>query len=262
MPKNRPDQPRFAFSEDPIIAHYDWRLAAVTTISADTTLPGGRMWKAGSPVVAVCPINFNRKIRIRYNMPSVCGLLLDFSHQLYIESADVISLFRSKSPDGLLIVDDDSPLLYALERRMAAVVFAFTAVEAFANEMIEEAYTKKSFVYSDPNPQTGSSFTLEEIERHMPLETKLCGVLPEISSVRSPRGTLMWQRYAHMRKIRHFVIHPKLPDRVQHSPEADVLWKMLAEAEFRDFAVDARELMMHYAGNGSHPARWLFKCPF
>ncbi len=234
----------------------------MTTLAADAAMQGGGTLKAGAPVVVVCPVEYDRRTVLCYNMPSVCALLLDYSHHLFAESGDMLPLFTAATPDGDKTVEDDSPLMDILERRMASAVFAYTAVEAFANEMIEEAFMKKSFAYSDTNPNTGNPYTLEEIERRMPLEVKLCGVLPEIAGVKSPRGTLLWQRYAHMKTIRQFVIHPKLPDRVQHAPEAEVLWKKLTEAEFRDFAVDAKALMMYYAANGSHAARWLFKCPF
>ncbi len=252
----------YTFSEADNIANYDWRLGAVTTTIADSIHSNGLRLSAGSVVLAVCPVQYDMKTMLLYNMPNVCALLLDFAHRLFLESSDILSQFTEISVDGFRTAKNDGSLIEALERRMASAVFAFTAIEAFANEMIEEAYTKKNYSYSDPNPDTGKPYTLDEIERWMPLETKLCGVLPEIAAVKRPKGTVLWQYFAQIRKIRHYVIHPKLPDRIQHAPDAEVLWKMLTDSKFRDFAIDAKALMMHYAGNGSHSARWLFKCPF
>jgi hypothetical protein len=144
---------------------------------------------------------------------------------------------------------------------MAAAVFAYTALEAFANEALAFAYTHKKWVYSVTNPKDGQPFSLEAIERHMALDDKLCGALPEFFSVKSLRKVNgLWQRYSHLKRVRHFIVHPKLT--VQKSPKERSLWKMLADSTFRDFASDSKAIMMHFAGEGSYTARWLHRCPF
>lgn len=251
----------FVFSEPSNVNHYDWRLAVVTTLAEAWRSPSGKMHEAGTPGVAVCDVAYDDKRAIRFNMPSVCALLLDYAHRLWEDSADVLGELHLEEHAPLPTPTDDAKFMHLLERRMAIVVFSYTAIEAFANEMIEEAY-KNGYVYSSKNPKTDAPYTLEEIERYMELETKLCGVLTEIAKVKTPKGTAPWQRFGQMRKIRHFIIHPKQADKIQVAPESKVLWKMLTDSQFRDFASDAKALMMHYAADGAHPARWLFKCPF
>jgi len=136
-----------------------------------------------------------------------------------------------------------------------------SSLEAFANEVVDQAY-RLGYVYPDPNPRTGQPFTIEEIERTMPIETKLCGALPTITKTRSPKGTALWQRFGHLRKIRHIIVHPKPAQLVQTSPDVNRAWKLLTDASFRNFAIDAKALMMHYCAEGAHAARWLHKCPF
>lgn len=233
----------------------------VTTLSEAVRGPSGKMHEVGAPVVAICDVAYDDKRTIRFNMPSVCALLLDYAHRLWMESAEVLAGFHSDEHQALPTPTDEDVLMQLQERRMAIVVFSYTAIEAFANEMIEEAY-KNGYVYSLKNPKTDALYKLEEIERYMELETKLCSVLTEIAKVKSPKGMASWQRFGQMRKIRHFIIHPKQTDKIQVTPESKVLWKMLMDAQFRDFASDAKDLMMHYASAGAHPARWLFKCPF
>ena len=260
MPKSR--ESAYKFTEHPNVANYDWRLAVATTLAEPVLGAAGVLHEAGAPFVAFCPIKYDSKTSIQFNMPSVCGLLLDYANRLWVECNDAQALFTESLPNGAFTVKNDADLMFFLEKRMAIVVFAYTAIEAFTNEIIEEAYTKASYTYSEPNPKTGTAYTLEEIERYMDLETKLCGVLPEITKIKNPKGTAVWQTFGQMRKIRHFIIHPKLADKIQSSPDAQVLWKMLTDSAFRNFAVGAKDLMMHYAGAGAHPARWLFKCPF
>lgn len=251
---------QFKFSEDPGVAHYDWRLAAVTTVAQPLIRPGMPTIQAGTPLVAICPIEYDARINLVYNMPSVCALLLDYSQRMWTESQDILRVFDSDDGGGRRKPTDDGALMPILERRMAAVVFAYTALEAFANEVIEGAYTQQGYIYKIPAKEAG--YGLDEIERHTSLEEKLCSILPEIANVKTPKGSIHWQRFGHLRRIRHFIIHPKLPDKIQVSPRAKVLWKLLVDATFRNFAEDAREFMLYYAANGTHPARWLHKWPF
>jgi len=257
-PKTKP----YIFTEHENVAHYDWRLNAATTIAEDVRGPDGHLYKAGTSVVAVCPTKYDLKTSLRFNMPNVCALLLDHANRLWGECSDGKALFSRALPNGELTVEDDANLMPFLEKRMAIVVFSYTAIEAFSNEIIEEAYTKSGYTYSKLNPKSSNPYTLEEIERYVDIESKLCGVLPEITKAKNPKGTVIWQNFGHLRKIRHFIIHPKLADKIQVSPEAKALWKMLTDSTFRNFALDAKALMTHYAGGGAHPARWLFKCPF
>jgi hypothetical protein len=115
------------FSEHPNIADYDWRLTAVTTLAE----PAG-IHPAGTPIVAICEIEFDSKTLLRYSMPNVSALLLEYSHRAWQQSSDARSLFSVDGLNGHKEPADYSGLALLLERRMAAAVFAYTAIEAFA----------------------------------------------------------------------------------------------------------------------------------
>jgi len=191
-------------------------------------------------------------------------MLLDEAHRLWAESSDILALFANDG-DGTAASprtnEDDASLISLLQRRLGAVVFAYTAIEAFCNEVIGEAYSKKAYVYEQPSPKHNGPYTLEEIERYLSLSDKLNGVLPEVCGVKALRKSKHWASFRQLQTIRHFIIHPKLAERIQASPRERALWKMLSDASFHDYARDAKAIMMHYASNGSHPARWLHKCP-
>lgn len=256
--------PSFIFTEHENVAHYDWRLQFVSTVAQSSYGPEGTVvLAAGTPLVAVCPVEHDSKTHLRFNAPSVSALLLDHSHRLWLDSKNMLELFTEGegTSERPRTVPEDGPLFELLERRMAAVVFAYTSIEAFANEVIEEAYVKQAYTYSVLHPKTGVVYVLEEIQRYMSLDEKLTGVLPEICNVKTIRGGALWQRYRALTKTRHFIIHPKLADTIQKAPDDEVLWKRLSDSKYRDYAKDAKDIMMHYASNGSHAARWLFKCP-
>lgn len=259
--------PKFTFSEHPNAAKYDWRLQAVTTIAQPFRAPSGHVFNVGDVAVVSCPVEYDSRTYIHYNMPSVCGMLLDYSHRLWSESQDILSLFTqgkgtALEPKMLTDRNEDGPNIELLERRMGSVVFAYTALEAFANEVMEEAYGKHGYVYSQPK-KDGSQYSISDIERYLSLAEKLNGVLPEICGVKPVKqNSVLWPRFRHLETIRHFVVHPKLPDRIQSNPKAPVLWKKLSDDTFRDFSLVAKDVMMHFAGNGQHQARWLFRCPF
>jgi len=228
----------YKFTEHDNIAHYDWRLRAVTTAAAPFVSPNGVLFEAGTPIVAICPVEYNPKMQLRYNFPSVSALLLDYSHKLWSEGSNTLELFTeghgtASSPK---LPKSDGPLLDLLERRMAAVVFAYTAIEAFSNEALTFAYTHKKWVYSRINPGDGDAlYTLDDIQRFMSLDDKLCGPLPEFFGVKSlKKNDALWQTFKHMTRIRHFIAHPKLE--VQKSPKERTLWKLLVDTTFRDFA--------------------------
>jgi len=79
------------------------------------------------------------------------------------------------------------PILFNLfEQLILNIVFACTAMEAFCNQMIPDDFV---FVALGREKRSEKSFSKEQIERYISLDTKLAEVLPEVTGQRFDKGT-------------------------------------------------------------------------
>lgn len=250
------------FSEHPNVAEYDWRLWAATTVSETQQpmrLANGAIVNPGDVVVATCIAQHDHQRTLQFKLPSAAAFMLDMAHDLWPKCLGLLELFSDQMPDGSKVAPDDERLFRILEARMAHVVFSYTAIESFTNEMLF-SLTHHGFRYSIPNRKTGQPYTLNELD-HLSLATRLSAVMPEATGKRSPKkDNALWQSFSQLKRIRHFVIHSKVPDLIQPTPAADLLWKMLVDKQFRNFANVAKQMIMHFANEQT--GRWVFKCPW
>ena len=126
---------------------------------------------------------------------------------------------------------------------VAEVIFSFTAIEAFANESIQAAFT-----YSWKNSKEVKQLARADIERFVQLDEKLKRVLPEAHNLKSPAGTTAWQGFKELKAVRDRVVHMKSIDRRASGPEHQTLWGLMLEKKQHDFAEVAYQLI------GSYPA--------
>jgi hypothetical protein len=137
--------PRTAFSEAANIASEDWRLQAVTTLSEPAVL-NGKAFESGARVKAVALVEYDDKTTLQYGLPSTPALMLDFAREMYAQCSDMLPAFAGQDKNGIHQAHDDAAIISLLEKRMAVVIFSFTALEAFCNEVIARAYDR-GFVY-------------------------------------------------------------------------------------------------------------------
>jgi hypothetical protein len=92
------------------------------------------------------------------------------------------------------------------ETIITSVVFAYTAIEAFANICIPNNYI---YSYLDKEGNT-KNMKKEEIEKYCSLTEKLKFILPEILNCEKPTTkSLIWQRFIELEKLRKEIIHSK-----------------------------------------------------
>lgn len=251
-----------AFAEDPSIQNEDWRLQVMTTLAAPFLSPQtGHTHAIGTPIKGAAIVQFDPATVLQFGLPNIAALLLSFAKGLWVQSRDLVGHFDATAPNGARVATADGPILDILERRMGVVVFSFTALEAFANEVIAEAYDRGTYRYTRRFKKQMQTMSLIDVERHTSLDDKLDIILPAILCVKSPRGGLRWQLYLNLKELRDRIIHCKKQDRGSTSPGDMTLWEKLADDNFRDFADDAKVIIDHYwASQGQH--RWYRKWPF
>src|ERR1700720_477032 len=152
---------------------------------------------------------FKKKI-VSFGLPSGPALFLHLAHRAYSKIRDIDPLSLFDKHDQGIWPDDQKELFDFLEELVSHVVFSFTALEAFANEVIPDKFT-----YTFTVEKTGEKRTYgkDEIERRINLDEKLGTVLPQIFGLSSPKGGAVWEKYKTIKKARDRVIHLKSIDK-------------------------------------------------
>jgi hypothetical protein len=115
------------------------------------------------------------------------------------------------------------------ERCMIAVTFSFQAIEAFANQLVAEGLTGTIRLDRRDGPVDWGA---AEVERRCSTEEKVGVVLPEVSGLKSPKGTKLWENLVKLKDLRDVTIHLKSSDQyVRGRPDAQTLYFQLLNAD-------------------------------
>jgi hypothetical protein len=249
--------------EDPKIANRDYRLQAVTTLAEDFTSPfTGVTHKVGAEVVATGSVKYDKAHTLRFSLPNMTALFLNQSYIAWAESQILLQeeqFLASPSkfmPAGTLRPKNDTIFFNLLEQRMVAIVFAYTALESFANESIPDGYV---FRKEREDKKCIEEYTKDQAEV-LSLDTKLHDVLPPIYNIKSPKGTHTWTRYNLIKKLRDRIIHLKSKDRISTmNPHEQTIWKELLNKSNPNVALEAKEIVGYYLKNVPEKPRWFTK---
>ncbi len=247
--------------EHPSIANRDWRLYAVTTLEKDFKSPWtGILHKGGTPVCATAFAKQHKEI-LSFGAPTPPAMYLSLARKALKAAIEFFAQdtrnWRVKSTGFDQVLSDFEPhFLDALENLVACIVFSYTALEAFANMMIPDDF---NYERERSDQRFKEVYTREQIERFMSLDIKLHEILPKICSVRSPKGTKLWQDYVWLQELRDRCVHLKSSDWQHSSPEKvdEYVWTRLLSDRVRKAPQISFLLMRHY--HPSEQLRWLNK---
>lgn len=207
----------------------DWRLHAVARLAEDWKSPWtGQVAPKGSRLTVSAVLRLTKKKTITIPLPNATALFLSSA----AKSFSAAKALRDesgfdKSLHSEVSFGADAMVFDYLEHMLSATVLAFTAVEAFVNEVIPEEY-----VYPRQR-RTQKILELtakEDIERFVPLDEKLASVLPEVFACASPKGSRCWQEYQQLKGIRDRIVHMKSNDRKSSGPDVETVWKAIVLA--------------------------------
>ncbi len=204
---------------------------------------------------------------VSFSLPSAPGLFLNLAHKAFTAYRDVgVPALFDPHPQGIW-PDDHKPLLDFCEQYSAHVVFAFTALESFANEVIAHAVTENGYSYTTTRstrqgkPGEKVTYRGEKIERNVSLNEKLVQVLPDALTVDSPKGLHIWRDYKNLKGWRDRIIHLKMVDRQARGPEVESIWGDMLRNAKKPFCDNAHKIMGHY-GPKVTDRRWHQKYPY
>jgi len=170
---------------------------------------------------------FGRKV-VGFGLPSAPALYLNVARGAHLRRAaiDVESVFVAHPPPQGTWPEIHSTLFDYFEHFACEVIFSFTALEAFANEVVPS-----DFVYHFKSEKKAEpiALTKPDIERRVSLDEKLKRVLPEAYKFQSPSGTKVWQEYKVLKEVRDRLVHLKSIDRKSSGPEHQTLWGLMLE---------------------------------
>jgi hypothetical protein len=235
----------------------DWRCRVTTTLEKECKNPyTGKIYNKGAPVSLSTSIKHKDHV-IDIADPSAPALLLNQSIIAYNNALTIHPFLIDSKPS---VGEDISPRVFDfLELMMASIIFAYSSLEAFANEEIPENYN-----YETTRNRSALLVVLRKssIERNINLDEKLSIILPQVKKVNSPKGTRIWNEYVELGRIRDRIIHMKSADRIHstwnnHYP--NTLWSYLCNPKSINYPLVSKNLFLHF--KKIDETSWLKYCP-
>lgn len=231
----------------------DWRCRIVVRVAEATTVPGLGDLPAGAVAKGMGIIDYQSG-QLAFTLPNPTALFLNLSKKHYDEALTVAQDF-SVAPT-LQKQGDEASFAY-LENIMASVVFAYTALESFANEEIPDDFT-----YSVDKTKSTEVYNKAQIERFLSMEVKLGEILPAVCGVPSPKGVKIWQDYVALESLRHSIVHMKEADREHVGYSSQSVWSRLIKEPVPYAVPVAKGMIDHFYRPRSPKPHWYEHFPF
>ena len=242
------------------IEDIDWRHRVATFISEDSRNSEGKViYKKGAPVTLSTFAKYDDR-EIGFGDPSAPALFLNQSYKSLSEALD-LHLFLSDWPPS-----DEEPtsrIFDYLELVTASIVFAYSALESFANEEVPAEFIFEREEELESGLVVVRQFAKDEIERSLSLSEKLASVLPKALDMPSPKGEKPWQGFVYLQRFRNRLIHLKSSDRVHSKAEEmypDSIWNDLLNPDQLDYPSIAKSMILWFKDTAD--THWLKYCPF
>ena len=235
----------------------DWRCQAASTLAQPFTDQTGFVFPKGSEVVLQTIVRRGSNQLLALLLPNATAMLLDTARESFVRSEELLNdVEKQDTKGGVTSLRHDSDAFDLIGYRAASVVFAFCALEAFANEMLPGGYTHR---IERADGRCAETYSAAQIERWLQLDTKLGDILPAVLSRPSPKGGHVWQAYAQLRDARDRVIHMKTDDRRSAGPDEDTIWSTLIRiAPPHD---TAKAMIDHFLEGQVSLPRWASRYP-
>jgi hypothetical protein len=215
---------------------------------------------------ASCKAKINNT-EVTFSVPAHAALCLNVSHNAFkqMQQIPVERLFQ-KTSYGNAAEAGLSPLYTWFELMFVNIVFSFTALEAFSNQV-----TPDTFVFSKlrQDKKCEENYNKKQIERNLSLDVKLTEVLPKLTGTPFTKETKLWSEYSSLRAIRDRIIHVKSADIGIYDADNRSIWDELLDRRNIDSSLVAHKVIKHFPiKNDNHSPvaegrnRWVSMFPF
>lgn len=231
----------------------DWRLQVAVHLAEDWTSPwSGLTSPKGTRLTVSSIIQLTSKKLLTVPIPNATAAMLNASARAF-ESARLIRAASGidKSLKGDVSFSSEEAALDFIERMIEAIVLAYSAIEAFANESIPSDFIYARHKNSDVVLEASGK---DEIERRVSTDEKLTAVLPDVLGCNSPKSNRCWQNYKQLKGVRDRIIHMKTEDRKSSGPEVGTIWKAIVLTPAPHST--AKEVIDYFVKNMTSKPRW------
>ncbi len=233
----------------------DWRLQTTAQLSEDWLNPWTQqIVPKGSRITVVTVAKLNSKKFITVPVPNGSAILLSASEKSHRRAKNLRT--RNKIDSTIkkeVEFSSESEAFDYLEDTIQAIVLAYSAIEAFANEIIPDDYQYSRHIKSEVILETSNKTS---IERFVPLEEKLSAILPEILGIPSPKtGSKYWSEFKNLKRLRDRIIHMKSTDRKSSGPENETLWHQLLKSNTPH--KQALDIIRYFTTKMASPPQWI-----
>lgn len=242
----------------------DWRIAIASTLAEDLppSYPGGPSFKKGDYVFHTTMVDDNKGSKATFITPQPAALCLNVAikaarqgMEIKGELAETTPMAPSPSGSTNCFLQGDIGLLYDyLEAAMVASSFSYMAVEAFANN---EILSKASGPIEAKVKGRRDTFALEDIEKKLSTEDKICQVLPKLFSVSTPKGKKVWDGFKKLQKSRDAAVHIKYRESIQIN-DLETLYSALFFSDLLNYPRFALDVIRWFYSD-TEPLIWISK---
>lgn len=236
----------------------DWRLQTTAHLSEEWVSPWtGMTSPKGTRITVVSIIQLTKKKLLTIPIPNATASMLNASANAYEKARKLrTDSGIDKSLKNDVSFNSEQDALDYIERMIEAIVLAFSATEAFANESIPNDFVfarhkRSEVILEAANKQT--------IERKLSTDEKLTSVLPEVFNCQSPKGSHCWQGYKQLKSVRDRIIHMKTEDRKSSGPDLDTVWKAIVLSPAPHLA--AKAIIDHFFKSMPSKPKWHERFP-
>ena len=243
----------------------DFRYQAVTTLAEDFKSPyTGIVHKQGTIVCYSAITQYSKKTTITFPIPNVSAMYLDLSSKYFKDShKELLKIENLENRIGESVKIKDIPAFFdLLEKRIASIILAYTALEVFANQTIPDNYI---YYKERQDNKCKEIYSKEQIEHWIPLDEKLSDVLPKVLTIESPKNkksSNIWDKYKKLKKSRNRFIHLKSKDVKSSDIDKDPIWNILTAKNLEDPSIITKEIISFFIKGMKQKPRWFTKLPF
>jgi hypothetical protein len=239
----------------------DWRVWKAAQVAADTAplYPGGPAAKTDDHIYVVTALEDSPLGAFSFITPSPTSLALSVAIAAAREAARIrgtVQLERATQPgqSAWLSTAQLRNLYSYFEQCMAAVTFSYQAIEAWSNQVVEEAVIGTHQV---KRKKSIKHWTGPEIERNCSTEEKVGTIIPELTKLATPKGSQAWERLTRLKDLRDSTIHLKSSDQyVRGKSSQSTLYSRLLAADPLEFPKTAIAIIKHFSGK-AEGQEWL-----
>ncbi|MEM5527874.1 hypothetical protein WN093_03485 [Gammaproteobacteria bacterium AS21] len=162
-------------------------------------------------------VKLNRSRKISYFVPNNIGMLISVSAKASNRGKEIfdqkfknskyeldVTKLAGNKYDAIGSISKD--VYDYIEEIQSAIVFAYTALEAFANLSIPQGYIYKA---KKNSKGISESYDKVAIERWLSLKVKMKSILPELYETKAVEKQRWWGQFVTLEEYRNEIIHQK-----------------------------------------------------